>query len=289
METSVGCLMCFFRQIERTSEMVGLSRRAKEKLYYKLTRELLKFDFRLPSVIYGRKIYRAIGDACGRQDIFYRQKLMVERRLASGVVRLKRMISDSFDPMHAAARFSCAANSIDFGAGKAPDVGRLLEELRDSRLDVDHYKHFLRLFHRARTVMFLGDNCGETFFDRFLIEEMRRVKADVEIFYAVRQAPIINDVTMIDAKRAGLDKVSRLISSGSDSPGLIFSETSEAFRRLYRRSDIIISKGQGNFEAFEDAHKDVFYLFKVKCFPVAQYVGRPENSLLFLYNRSGGS
>jgi len=102
----------------------------------------------------------------------------------------------------------------------------------------------------------------------------------------VRSSPIINDVVVSDARRIGIDKVAKVISSGCDYPGLILSKTFPAFRRIYKDADIVISKGQGNFESFYDDKKDIFYLFQIKCQAVSGLLNIPRDKALFIYNKS---
>ena len=106
------------------------------------------------------------------------------------------------------------------------------------------------------------------------------------MFYAVRSAPIINDILLSDARRIGIDTLARLVSSGCSYPGLFLSKTSKSFRKIYAGADIVISKGQGNFESLADPRKDIFYLFKIKCLSVVNELQLPLGSLLFLHNQS---
>ena len=107
----------------------------------------------------------------------------------------------------------------------------------------------------------------------------------LEIFYAVRSLPIINDALVVDAKRAEVDRYAKVFSSGCDYPGLILSKTSKYFKKVWKKVDFVISKGQGNFESLK-SKKDIFYVFKIKCAAVSDFLGLPQDSLLFLYNKS---
>jgi len=125
--------------------------------------------------------------------------------------------------------------------------------------------------------LYIADNAGETVFDRLLIEEIGQ-----PVVYAVREKPIINDATREDAVLSGLDKVSKVMSSGCDSPGNILKFCSAEFLRVYRSADLIISKGQGNYEALSDEKRPVFFLLKAKCPVVARDLGLEEGSIVLL-------
>ncbi|MFH1877095.1 MAG: ARMT1-like domain-containing protein [Candidatus Omnitrophota bacterium] len=284
MKTQRECIPCFFRQIEHTSDLVGLSAKQRYKLFMRLSDEVLAFDFNNPPIVFGKIIYNAVSRACGRRDIFAAEKVAVERYLTGATKVIEDFLVASGDPLYQAAKLSCAANAIDFGAGRRPDIPGLMRTLTHLRLRVDHYNYFLKKLKSARVVLFVADNCGEAVFDKFFISQIRRANPAIEVFFAVRSGPIINDVVLSDARRIGLETVATVLSSGCDYPGLILSKTSVRFRRIYGRADIIVSKGQGNFESFAGT-KDIFYLFKVKCPAVSKVLGLTLGSLLFLYNK----
>ena len=133
--------------------------------------------------------------------------------------------------------------------------------------------------------MIIGDNCGEAIFDMLFIETMKETYPYAEVFYVTRSSPIINDVVISDTKRIGLQKLAKVISSGCSYPGILLDRISSSFRRIYRKADIVISKGQGNFESLDDENKDIFYLFKVKCPAVSRFLSIPQNKYIFLYNK----
>lgn len=286
METSLYCIKCFFRQAQSTAQLLRFTSKQRAKLFSFLTEKLLAFDFCQPPVVFGRIIYRALSRMSGTRDIFAKEKLRAEKQLLSNVDSLRRMITIAPDSLHQAAVLACAANAIDFGAGRVPSVNDLLSRLKKERLSVDHVRLFRQYARRAKNILIIGDNCGEALFDRLFIEEIHTAWPHVNIFYAARSAPIINDVLVSDARRVGIGNVARVISSGCDYPGLILSKTSQPFKRIYRSADIIISKGQGNFESFRDGRKRIFYLFKVKCPAVSIFLSLPVDSLLFIFNQS---
>jgi len=92
---------------------------------------------------------------------------------------------------------------------------------------------------------------------------------------AVRGAPIINDATLADARATGLDALVAVIDNGSDAPGTVLEDCNEAFRRYYHEANLIIAKGQGNFETLSDAPDNIFFLFQAKCPVIAAHVGQP--------------
>ncbi|OQA21119.1 MAG: hypothetical protein BWY63_01362 [Chloroflexi bacterium ADurb.Bin360] len=119
----------------------------------------------------------------------------------------------------------------------------------------------------ACDILYLADNAGEIVLDRLLIEALGPARVTV----AVRGAPVINDATM----------------DGSDAPGTVLSDCSEAFQERFRKADLVISKGQGNFETLSGAPRDVCFLFKVKCPVISSNVGLPPGTQALLWSRAG--
>jgi len=286
MRTSYKCIPCFFRQIEAACSLIDLKKEKVKDLLTVLTKELLQFDFSQPPVVFGRTIYKNISRISGTRDIFGREKIRIERHLLKLGPYIKKVIKKAKDPLYTAAKMCCAANAIDFGTGKVPDIKKVLPEIKRIKLQVDHFPIFKDKLKTIKKLLIIGDNCGEAFFDRFFIEEILKDSLSLKIFYAVRSSPIINDVLISDAKRFGIDILANLISSGCDYPGLVLSKTSNYFRRIYSQADAIISKGQGNFESLQDKRKDIFYLFQIKCVSVSQFLSLPVNSLLFIHSKT---
>ena len=103
----------------------------------------------------------------------------------------------------------------------------------------------------------MGDNVGESVFDRILVKELKK-----PVKYAVRTGPIINDVTMEDAIASGLDEVAELIDSGCQSPGVILHQSTPEFLEIFNKSGLVISKGQGNYETLSELDKNIYFVLK---------------------------
>ena len=190
------------------------------------------------------------------------------------------MINSSNERLKTAVRLSIAGNVIDFGANTDFDLPRDIETILSQDFSIDHYQEFCEVLDNAEHVLYLADNAGETVFDRILIEELHK-----PVIYAVREKPIINDATREDALLAGVDEVSEILSSGCDAPGCILKFCSDEFLKVYRSADLIISKGQGNYEALSDEERPIFFLLKAKCRVVAQDIGVEEGSIILASSR----
>jgi len=103
----------------------------------------------------------------------------------------------------------------------------------------------------------------------------------------VRGFPVINDATLDDAETAGLAGVARVIANGSDAPGTLVEECSGEFRDEFHRADLIIAKGQGNYETLSETDKRVFFLLTVKCPMIGADIGAPVGALVVRDNNTG--
>ncbi len=168
--------------------------------------------------------------------------------------------------MYRALKIAVTGNILDSAIMKDVDlVSSLDEELRRPFVLCD-LPLFLEKLSCAKSILIIADNAGEAVFDRVLIEHLNHE----DLVYAVRDVPIINDLTIADARAAGIDRCARLISCGSDAPAAIRSRCDPGFLELFERADVVISKGQGNFEALSDCGRDVFFLLKAKCAMIAK-------------------
>ena len=224
---------------------------------------------------FGREVYRIVSTVTGIKDPFREMKTQHTQQALRLYPKLKELILSSEDPLLTAIRISIAGNVIDFGTTQKFDMEKDLDEILKMDFAINHYLEFCEALNKANTILFIGDNAGETVFDRLLIEKLGK-----PVMYAVRERPIINDAIFEDAVEAGIDKVAEIFSSGCDAPGCILSLCSDEFLELYNSAELIISKGQGNYEGLSDEHRPIFFLLKAKCSVVAADIGVPQGSIL---------
>jgi len=215
-------------------------------------------------------VYAIVADITGNKDPCYEAKRRANQLTFTLYPRLKKLVTNSDDPLLAASKLAIAGNVIDLAPqSNYGDIKSIAELALVSPLGIDDYEEFKRSISNSSHILYLGDNAGEIVFDRILIEEVQRIK-DFEVHFVVREKPIINDVTLRDAIFTGMDKVAKIISSGSDAPATILSQCSPQMLQLYHSADIIIAKGQGNYESLSDEAKNIFFLLRVKCPVIAR-------------------
>jgi hypothetical protein len=192
----------------------------------------------------------------------------------------KEMIARSEDPLFFSLKLAIAGNIIDLGIQKKVDdiKGEVLSAF-NAPLAVNHYSKFKKDLMNSRMLLYLGDNAGEIVFDKILIEQVRQTK-DIKVIFVVRGSPIINDATMEDAEFVGMETVAEVISNGFDAPATVLSKSSPEILELFSRADMIIAKGQGNYESLSSKDKNIFFLLKAKCSVIAKDLGVEEGDTI---------
>jgi len=275
MRAFLDCYPCFFIQTLRTARMVTSDEKTILQILHEVSTTLPQIPFNVTPPEIGREVYRIISRRTGVEDPYKEVKDRCIREALSLYPELKRSVESSEDRLMTAIRLAIAGNVIDFGTDSSFDLEQELETVFSQDFAVDNSQEFREALKQARNVLYLADNAGETVFDRLLIEEM-----DKPVIYVVREKPIINDATREDALLSGLDKVSEITSSGCDTPGTILKFCSDEFLETYRSANLIISKGQGNYEALSDEKRPLFFLLKAKCQVVARDLGVKNGSII---------
>ena len=188
---------------------------------------------------------------------------------------LKQVINNSDNRLLTAIRIAIAGNVIDLGVGKEFNILEDMEKILIQEFAIFDFEEFKSQFEKAESILYLGDNAGESVFDKILIEELNK-----PVTYVVRDVPVINDVTFEDAISSGLDEVAEIISSGSSAPGTILNLCNDTFLDKFNNADMIISKGQGNYEGLSNVDRSVFFLLKAKCQVIAKNLGVKENDIV---------
>lgn len=181
---------------------------------------------------------------------------------------LSRMIHQSPDPLESALIYARIGNYIDFAAMSHVDKDVVLSMIREEKkesLDPEEYRQFCSELEKASSLVYLTDNCGEIVLDKIAVEILRKRYPDLKITVIVRGKPVINDATLEDARMCGLTEIADVIGNGSGVGGTWLPDISEEARSLLEQADVIISKGQGNFETLHECGLNIYYLFLCKC------------------------
>lgn len=292
MKTYLECIPCFFRQALDAARMTGADDKTQKKILDEVSKSIP--DFRLSSTPpeMAKTIHDIVKRLTGEPDPYKRLKERATEKTLAIYPELKKKTETAADPLLMAVELAIAGNIIDYGTENSLDVenelNKILEKeqstIAEERESVFGFRSFRSALDDARTILYIGDNVGETVFDRVLMEEIKRINPEKEIIYVVREKPIINDATKEDAIEAGIDQIADVISSGSEAPGTIIPSCSKEFITIFDRADMIISKGQGNYETLSDETHPIYFLFMAKCPVIARDLGCAVGEIVLVCN-----
>lgn len=218
----------------------------------------------------------------GIKDLYFEEKQTYNQLLLGLDDDLMTNIRSADNPKNAALRYALAGNIIDFGPPQSFDIHSALESALKKEPAIDHSGILFSELQKAKTVLYLGDNAGEIVTDKLFISTIQHQN----LYFAVRGAPVMNDVTMEDAYFVGMDKIARIVSNGYDAPSTLLTNCSPEFLDVYEQADMIISKGQGNLEGLiDEENKKIFFLLTVKCDIMGEKVGANVGDVVIWYNR----
>lgn len=283
MKIGLECIPCFVRQALEAVQFVTDDQKSGERILKQVLFRMANesFDKTPPSV--GGDIHRIVRCLSGESDP-YREIKRDSNELIMGLMpSLKARIKSSPDPFETAVRLAIAGNIIDSGQGNhigKKKIQDAVSQCLDQSIRTDMLNELREQIGNASHILYLGDNAGEIVFDRLLIEEMNGCR----ISFAVRGAPVLNDALIDDARMVGLDTLVEVIDNGSDVPGTILEKCSEEFKGLFRDADLVIAKGQGNYETLNDEERKIFFLLKAKCPVIANDIGCQEGDIVIATN-----
>jgi len=272
VKTYLDCLPCFLRQALKTSRIATDDEKIQREILDEVMARLvgLPLDASPPRI--AQIVYGTIKTLTGNGDPYAAIKKNQNEIALGFYPELKAMVREAVDPLLLALKMAIAGNIIDLAVPR--EINNIKEEILsiiNSPLAVDSYAAFQKSLRDATLLLYLGDNAGEIVFDRILIEELNTIYT-MKTVLAVREKPIINDAVLDDAAFVGLDKQAEIISNGSDAPATVLGECSPEFLECFRSADVIIAKGQGNYESLSDEDANIFFLLTVKCPVVARHL-----------------
>lgn len=277
MRVQLDCFPCFLRQ-SIIALRLGTKDEALRETILKSTLDYIQnTDMSKPPAYTTTFIHKKIRQMLGI-DPFKEIKSEYNQIVLRLYPSLKTTIEKSLDPLWTSTRLAIAGNVIDFGIFTSVDIEGTIRKALNNQLAVDDYSSFKNAISIADKILYLTDNAGEIVFDRLLIETL--IQLGKEVKAVVKGSPVINDSTMEDAEESGIIGVCDVIDNGSEAVGTIREWTSSAFQKVFNDAQLVISKGQGNFETLIGTEKKIFFLFQSKCNVVSKELGLSTGSML---------
>jgi uncharacterized protein with ATP-grasp and redox domains len=224
------------------------------------------FSFSDTPPVIASYVYEKMSQIASKEDLYDEVKEHSTRNALSFVPFLKEKLHSSNNKLFTATKIAVAGNVIDLAAEVEFDLKEELDKIFHTDFSHNDFEIFQEKLSKSKNVVILGDNVGEHIFDYLFVQTMQEIYPSVNFTYMVRGNPIINDVTIKEAKEAGFDKICNLVDSGVNTPGFAYSRATKQAQELFDSADLIISKGMGNYECLSPAsRKDICFLLKVKC------------------------
>ena len=275
MKTFLDCYPCILRQAIEAMRMVGVAEERQYQVLHQVLGLMAELEPSLPPPYIAGQVHKLLKDETGNDDPYLAAKQNSTAEALALYPMLKQDLAQAVDPLEVAVRLSIAGNIIDFGVHERQSLVDTIERVLGQDFAINDMAAFTKNLSQAGSVLYLADNAGETVFDRILIEEL-----DIPVSYAVKGGAVINDATLQDAQAAGLHHVAEIISSGSAYPGTVLENCSLEFRQIFDEAEMVIAKGQGNYESLMDVGRPVFFLLQVKCPIIAREIGAPLWSIV---------
>jgi len=282
MNIQPGCIPCIVKQAYTFARMMEISDpEIQKQILFETMNKLLEnknirsaphFSLILQSVISG---YTDI------KEVYGKIKEQNFQKAVKYINYLTHMIEGAADRLEMAVRASIAGNTIDLGANPDFDIEREINVISSDNINLDFFQKFKDDLKNAENILFIGDNYEEALFDKLLIKQL----LPKQIVFAVRSNVILNDITMEDALGLGIEKLCRVIESGSRIAGTDPDECTDEFLAVYNSADMVIAKGQGNYETLINAKRPIYFMFKVKCDVIAEITGYPVGNSILYYHK----
>jgi uncharacterized protein with ATP-grasp and redox domains len=280
MKLDPECIPCVVGQAYRTAKLLAP---ANAQLQLKVIKEVCKtvdsIDLNSAAPMFSSTMQSIVEKTLGTKNPYKKAKEENLRKARRFIKYLEIMVNSSNDRLETALRVAIMGNTIDLAANPKFSIEQEVNRITANKIDSEAVRSLREDLKGASIVLYIGDNYEEALFDKILLEQIDAKR----LVFAVRSYPILNDITLEDAKNLGIDKVCEVIESGSKIAGTDLNQCTPEFLDLFNKADVVIAKGQGNYETLMEVERPIYFLFKVKCEAIARRSGLPVGaSALYL-------
>lgn len=286
MKIQEKCIPCIVNQTIKVANMVGLQE--KNDLLRSVFGYLSKVDYTASSTpeLIG-EIFALLKDETGSQDPYKETRDRYNKMFLEQLPALEQEINKADNPFLESVKYAIIGNMIDFNPIhdlSISDVKDYFDKLKKESLALNDSPLLVQEIQDADTLLYLGDNCGEICLDKILIKKIKEINPSCHVFFATRGTNVVNDSIEEDAYAVGIDDHADIISNGDGSLGTVLYRTTEKFQAIYRKADIVIAKGQANYECLSEESQNIFFLLMTKCRVIADDIGIPEMKMICMKN-----
>lgn len=290
MQVMPECFPCFINQSLRAAKFVTDDKKLQSEILKEVMNNLCSKDnLNISPAEYGIDVYRIVRRMTGVNDPFIKEKENHRNELEELNPHLLELLNSENDiekfnkytNLHNGLKLAGIGNIIDLGVDNPINLIEEIDRVFKIGFVYDEFFSFIDMAKKSKTLLYLTDNSGEIYFDLIFIDRLFDY-FNLDITLGVKGGPVINDITLDDVKKINLDKRIKVLSNGTDAIGTILKECSTEFNQVFNTADIIISKGQANFESLNYLKKDnLFFSLKLKCEPIAEYTGFKKGDTVF--------
>jgi uncharacterized protein with ATP-grasp and redox domains len=280
MHIFLDCIPCFVRQALDAARLATDDKKIHEQVLRKVLALAKDLDMSQSPPVIGQKIHRLIRELVGTEDPYRDVKMRFNNLALRLYPKMRTHIIESENMLEKAIRLAIAGNIIDFGVNsklRESELEKAISECFAAEFTDMQLGPFEQALNNAEEILYIADNAGEIIFDRLLIEQLPIEKVTI----AVKGSPVINDATREDATLAGLNRIVEVVDNGSDGPGTILETCSQVFVDRFEKADLVIAKGQGNYETLSNIDKNIFFVLKAKCPVIARDLGCEVGEMIF--------
>ncbi|WP_346677315.1 ARMT1-like domain-containing protein [Erysipelatoclostridium sp. An173] len=277
MKINEKCLPCLINQVIKVANITNCSNR--DDLYHQVFEQLSKIDFNKSNPEIIGMIFELVKKHLNNEDPYQEIRQYYNNLFLQSYDDFDKKINS----FKTAIKYAIIGNIIDFSPINNQEITKIddwFDNIDNLSLTIDHVDKLINDIKKAKTILYLGDNCGEICLDKLLLKRIKQLNPSLKIYFGVRGKPVVNDSIESDAYEVGIDEYASIISNGDNSLGTILSRTSAQFNQIYQNCDFVIAKGQANFESLSEENKKIYFLLMVKCDVIAKYINVPEKSLV---------
>ncbi|WP_406766204.1 damage-control phosphatase ARMT1 family protein [Candidatus Clostridium radicumherbarum] len=280
------CLPCMINQVIKVADITGVDK--KEELLREVFTYLSKIDFETttPEVI--GEIFDMIKKHTNNPDPYKETRNYYNTMFLELLPKFEVKIEQAVNPFQLAVRYAIIGNIIDFNPIHnilLEDIFDYFEKMEQLELAKDDSNALMKDILNSKILLYLGDNCGEICLDKILLKKIKEKNPNVKILFGVRGKPVVNDSIAEDAYAVGIDEYAEIIDNGDGSLGTVLNRTSPEFKEAYKKADIIIAKGQANYECLSEENKNIYFLLMTKCDVIANDIDAPEKKMICMKNK----
>ena len=272
------CMKCILdKNLEKYPE--NTSEKEKVTYYQKLLKILAEAKMNTSAPVIVRDITVLQEEMFGMKDEYSEVKYHFNNVMLSYEDGIRAKIMQQEDPLKLAIAYAMVGNYIDFGAMQHVDekaLAQMLDNAVNIELDKEQYDRLKEDLKTGKKLVYLTDNCGEIVMDKLLMETIKKLYPQMDITVLVRGGAVLNDATMTDACQVGLPQIVTVMGNGTQIAGTCLEEISEEAKAVFDAADLVISKGQGNFESLRKCGENIYYMFLCKCEMFARIFDVPE-------------